>query len=555
MHSNIIRNSLMILAILIFISCGKRTLSDGYLKIGKSEIYKIDYFESLYIESSKEILLSFNEKFSFFDPYKITSPLENFLTKSIYSSLFYINTETELPEKNLVEDYVISSNGLKYNFILKKDIQLSNGTILDVDDILASFDLLKTYFSDYSIYNSFFIFNQKLQFEKISQNEFSIEIDKPNGNLLFALCNYPILPEETIKNIQTIQLENNQRILSFEKNDFIGSGPYIIESINDKEIILIKNTSYFKTDPNNITLPYSERIILKLYSGHNKEILDFIESKLDILSIEERDFQDLYSDKAKFWDSRFIDTGFVQEKALIVYNCYNKNSKSYIKDIKIRKMLSDILANSLNLNNKKNNLFISDHQKAISDMSMDSYFKDINKDNINEFKDGNTIFLRLIAPQEHQDLIDLLKSNLRGINKLNFDTYFETLPHHSFIERIFDYKEYDIAIFYYLFEPGIMSYYRLLNKEKYSFFPYTENEEISKKIENQVKNCINAIWPEDQKIEIKYLESILKENCQFYPIFYKKKYYLINKNILNFKINSSVQDSFDLGTIEKMIKI
>ena len=55
--------------------------------------------------------------------------------------------------------------------------------------------------------------------------------------------------------------------------------------------------------------------------------------------------------------------------------------------------------------------------------------------------------------------------------------------------------------------------------------------------------------------QISKLDTLLKKNYQLYPIMLQKNYYLIKQNIYNFKINSSIKESFNLKTIETIVKI
>ena len=546
-YSKILLNIFIsIIVIIINSGCGNKNKNNGYKKIKGKDFVKIDYSKYVEKPSNSEINIAFTEFPHTLNPYRAGIKSEFFLKKALFSSLFYLDPETGLPEKNLIERFNISNNGLEYYFTLRDNIKFNNGINLNTEDVIYSLELLKTVLKDSDFYKDFFILNQELIIEFISYNKFKISLDVPNGNLLYALSNFPIIPKGAAEIISDdIETFINYWEIKSDMN-IIGSGPYIVDEITDEKITLTYNKYYFKKDKKENDLPYTKTINIKFYNNKNNEILGFLNNDTDIVSINLDDYNMLnkYFKKNNILKIRFIDTGFSKNRVLVAYNCFRENSKSYLKNNEFRKYLSFFIKKAL------------DNKEAdLGNYSVDKdFFKDSNHDGILEYKDGNTIFIRILAMEEEKEIINIVKKIKDVFEKLNFEVYLEIVPLHLFLEKMFINFDYDIGIFYYNFDPGIISYYQLLDKDVLSFYPYVYDNNISsERIIKKMKDCIYTFSNKNQIEEIKKLQNILSEINQLFPIYIQNKYYLSKSTIYNLKINSSFEEGYNLRTIETLV--
>ncbi len=548
-QDNFIRFKLSILILILFIinlNCRNRINNNGYQKIKNKDLVKIDYLKYIERPSDNEINLSFSEFPQTFNPYRATAPSELFFKRSLYSSIFYLDPKTGLPEKNLINKVTISSDGLDNYFTLKDNIKFNNGVKLDSEDVVASLKLLNTVLKDTEIYKSFFLLNKELNFEVISSKEFIISSDIPNGNLFYALSDFPIIPKDIANEIyENIESFINYWELKVE-NNLIGSGPYKLEKTNEDNIVLINNQYYFKKDKKNIQLPYTKKINIKFYNDKKNEILGFINNDIDVIAINQDDYNVLSEHYKKNNNEkiRFIETNLSKNKVLTAYNCFKEDSKSYLKDNEFRKYLSFLIKKAVK---DENNDFKFDNKDL---------FKDVNHDGILEYKDGETIFLNIIAVEGEKEIIRIAEKVKEILEDLKFDVYLEIVPLYLFLEKMFIKFEYDISFFYYSFDPGIFSYYQLLNKEELSFYPYVyDNNVSSDKIMQKLEDCIYNVSNKSQIDEIKKLKNILVEINQLFPVYNQNEYYFTKPNIYNIKINSSIEDNYNLKTIETLINL
>jgi ABC-type transport system substrate-binding protein len=540
--------NIFVLFFLFFINsnCGNKIRNNGYKKVKGNNYVKIDYTKYIEKHSENEINLSFTDFPHTLNPYRAAIESEFFFNKALFSSLFYFDLKTGLPEKNLVDKINIINNGLEYYFTLKHDIKFNDGSILSSEDVVSSLNLLNTVLKDTEIYKKFFLLNNELVIESVSYDKFKISLDVPNGNLLYALANFPIIPKE----IAEIISENIETFINYweiKKNiNLIGSGPFKVDEIGEDSIILSRNKYYFKKDQNGNNLPYTKKINVRFFNNKNNEILGFINNDTDIISITEDDYNILneYFMQNKISKIRFVNTGFSKNRVVVAYNCFKENSKSYLKDNNFREYLSYFIKSAVN----------GDNENLKKYSVNKDFFKDLNHDSILEYKDGNTIYIRIIANEEEKKIVDLVKGIKTIFEDLNFEVYLEIVPLHVFLEKMFIDFDYDLGIFYYNFDPGIISYYQLLNKDGLSFYPFVNSNLSSGKIIQKLEDCINTVSNKTQVEKIKELKDLLEDMNQLFTIYSQDEFYLARSNMYNFKINSSLEEGYNLQTIETIIK-
>ncbi len=541
------RPLLILIMLYLSFSCGYKPKS--YFKTKHNKIYEINYSSTIKHLSNENIIISFPEKPKTFNPYYANTSCEFFFQKALFSCLFQINPKTGIIDNNLISEYFISQDALIYIFTLKDNIFFSNGKKLTSDDVAASLSLLQTVLKGTDIYKSFFINNEYLICKKINSLKFSIETDKPNINILYALTSFSIIPKE-FTDIITDTPDYFISDWTFENwKKVTGSGPYIINSTAEDKMILSGNNYYFKKDDKNNRLPYSEKLEIKFYKDKKKQILRFTNGESDIMQIDHDDFFNLYNFFTVGNDNiLFIDTNFSSRKFLMLFNCFNENSKSILKDSNMRKFISNIIFKNLTKKNKTSLLL------KTTDDNSNKFDHDKNYLKKSNFYESN-IIIRIVMPSGDDILTKLIKSIAEDLKKMKFNIKLEFVPYHIYLEKVFYSKEYDLTFFYYNFYQGIAPYCSILKKGDLNIYPYIIDEKnTSKIIEHQLEECINSKTISSQAENINILNNFFIDNYQFFPILYEKKYYLIKSNIYNFKLNSKYDDYFNLETIETIIK-
>ncbi|MBR5597392.1 MAG: ABC transporter substrate-binding protein [Lachnospiraceae bacterium] len=169
----------------------------------------------------------------------------------VFQGLLIANENINNVEKDLCEEYTISSDGKTYVFILKDDVLWHDGERLTVDDVVFSIETcLKAQEVNGYIKKGMQGIVGADTFESgtttsisgitINENSITIKVKKQDNSFLGTLAQLPILPKHCLKDIPVEELSGSD----FWKLP-IGSGPYEVVSNNDnKEAVLVLNEDY-----------------------------------------------------------------------------------------------------------------------------------------------------------------------------------------------------------------------------------------------------------------------------------------------------------------------
>ena len=145
----------------------------------------------------------------------------------VYEGLFKAESTLEaIPV--LAESYSVSTANKIYTVKLKPDIVFHDGSTMDADDVIATFNYIKMYDTPYSV-----LFKNVLSYKKLDSHTVAIELISPQANFVTNL-DFPILPSGLAK--QSFKEENPSFVP-------IGTGRFMYDSM-----VRNKNMSYKKFD-------------------------------------------------------------------------------------------------------------------------------------------------------------------------------------------------------------------------------------------------------------------------------------------------------------------
>ncbi|MBN2544470.1 MAG: hypothetical protein JXB50_01655 [Spirochaetes bacterium] len=539
---------IFLIYLLLIFSCIINNNDEELLKSDLKKVYKINYkkYNIPDKDTEKSVAIAFSENIDKFNPYLPVNDTEKFIVNAVFSSLFYFDPENELPEKNLIEYYYSSSDKLTYFFKLKKNIKFSDNSILNAYDVEASLSFLYDILKNSKIYNEFFILNKSLMIEVLSDIEFMIKTDVPNSNLIYALCDYPIIKKSQVKSI-TENYKSQKGNLNFIKIDEImGSGPYYLKKIETDRLILEKNEHYFKKDSLGNHIPYTEKIIINLFNGNDYNFNYLNKNKIDIIRLNKKKFNEIYNqEKGELLKKyKIINTNSSQNLIYLAFNMNNDNKYSYMNKLILRKFIYENLL--LQIKGKNNKKLI---KKIIRNNN------EFNKTFKNNLIDENRITLKILIIKEEQKLSEIaeLIKNIFNENH-EFEIIINKVSYVNYIENLLNKNDFDITLFYYNTKPGTISYYNLL-KNNFSLINLDDaNNNFSNNINSLLTKLYNETKPEKQKENINDLKEAFNNNYQYINIYSENVFYIINSKIKNFKVNSKIEDSINLKTIEMIYK-
>mgnify|MGYP001045477939 CR=1 FL=1 len=212
-------------------------------------------------------------------------------TSQMYNGLFELSDEL-YPVKSMVESWDISQNGTRYVFKLIPGIQFHDSEIFEggkgrevtAQDFVYSF---KRILDPKTASTGVWIFSDKAKKDEngeiaedwvkaIDDYTLQIDLEKPFGAFLEVLT-MPyayVVPQEAIE-----KYGKDFRVHP------VGTGPFVFKSWDEgNNLVLLKNTNYWKSDEAGKKLPYIDAIQVSFISDKTQELLTFQQKKLDFIS-------------------------------------------------------------------------------------------------------------------------------------------------------------------------------------------------------------------------------------------------------------------------------
>lgn len=246
-----------------------------------------------------------------FDPTSNSAAaIDEIVYGNIFEGLFQI-TENGGVKKLLVKDYKVSKNLKKYTFYIKDNVYFHNGDKLSADDIV--FSISRIYDKD-SINPRKSLFNNVNSVFKTDNNTVVISLKSPSNSLIYNLAR----PEAVIFNHRSYK--NN-------KNNPIGTGPFVFDSMKKGYFVKINRFSKYHFDP------------AKLKSVKFRFISDALSASSAILSGEIDGFpvyQDVMTLPAFKKDRFNILFGSTEGEVLLALN----NKHKFLSNRQVRRALN-----------------------------------------------------------------------------------------------------------------------------------------------------------------------------------------------------------------------
>ncbi|OGI68010.1 hypothetical protein A2738_00345 [Candidatus Nomurabacteria bacterium RIFCSPHIGHO2_01_FULL_42_15] len=192
------------------------------------------------------------------------------LVSLVYSGLMRKSAEGNLIP-DLAKEYRASEDGLTYTFTLKDDIYFHDGKPVTVEDILFTIDSVK---------NSIIESPHKVHWNGVSVSKID---DK---TIEFTLRQaYALFLENTTIGIMPAHLwEGSPLELNLSNTSPVGSGPYMISSINKKSSGIIDNYKLVAFEKFALGEPYIKNMDLHFYQNEEDLVKALTDKKVDEVS-------------------------------------------------------------------------------------------------------------------------------------------------------------------------------------------------------------------------------------------------------------------------------
>ncbi|HZK34344.1 MAG TPA: ABC transporter substrate-binding protein, partial [Bacillota bacterium] len=190
-----------------------------------------------------------------------TSDAVNFLGLIYEGVVGYDKDLSKIPV--LASDWNVSDDGRLWTFNIRKDAVWHNGEELTAEDVIFTFNILKSGILD-SFYEHNIYENDNILEIGLKSNDkysFFIRLAEPSSKLL-DLMTFPVLSKEYFETAENML--NNQYDLTSTP---IGTGPYKAQDdflIDEKVVRLVRNEVWWGVDP------YIDKIEGKIYSNRKE---------------------------------------------------------------------------------------------------------------------------------------------------------------------------------------------------------------------------------------------------------------------------------------------
>jgi peptide/nickel transport system substrate-binding protein len=220
------------------------------------------------------------------DPHWTTQTVAGIHGMIVYDTLFGVD-DNGVPHPQMVGDYSVSDDGLKYSFTLRDGLKWHDGSAVTTADVIAS---LKRWGAKDQAALAMFVHLDKM--EAVNAKTFTMAFKAPYGLVLETLGKtgtmVPIIMRE-----QDAKLKSNEQV-----TEAIGSGPFMMkkdEWVPGSRTVYVKNPNYVPREdkPSGFSgakIPKVDRIELVWIDDTQTRMQALIAGEIDLLEYPSADF-------------------------------------------------------------------------------------------------------------------------------------------------------------------------------------------------------------------------------------------------------------------------
>jgi peptide/nickel transport system substrate-binding protein len=209
----------------------------------------------------------------FVNPLLDISDTDRSLSQLIYSGLMRATPEGKIIP-DLAESYTVSSDGLSYTFIIKKDAKWSDGEPITTNDI--EFTILKA--QDSSLKSPRRVAWEGISIEKKSEQEIVFTLRQPYY-LFLENTTLGILPKHIWKSIEVDEFPFSQ--FNIEP---VGSGPYVVTAVNKNSNGIPSSYELKSNRDYSLGEPFIKNININFYQNEKSAIEAYENGDVENLS-------------------------------------------------------------------------------------------------------------------------------------------------------------------------------------------------------------------------------------------------------------------------------
>ena len=203
-----------------------------------------------------------------FDPAQTQNNMELWVEMEVFSRLVRVNNVGTDIEGDLAESWDVSDDGSVYTFHLRPDAKFSDGSPVTADDVV--FSVNRAAAEDSLV---FWTFEAMKDIEAVDPQTVKITLNGPAA---------PFANDIALWGASIVKKDSAEAGTADGGLSLIGSGPFILDSWQKGEqIVLKKNPYYWEKDSAGNQLPYLDQVNLILLTDDNTRMLKLQAGEID----------------------------------------------------------------------------------------------------------------------------------------------------------------------------------------------------------------------------------------------------------------------------------
>ncbi|WP_295816050.1 ABC transporter substrate-binding protein [uncultured Deinococcus sp.] len=215
---------------------------------------------------------------------------------NVLESLVEYNLATYKLEPGLAESWTTSKDGKVWTFKLRQGVKWHDGQSFDADDVVFTYNdiILNPGVRANQIPNLTFG-GRPVKVEKVDQYTVRMTLNQAAGAFTQPLRTF-ILPQHVFAKLDPVK--NPEKFMQAWGTDqatsVIGTGPFKFAGYAaGQKVTLVKNPTYWKTDPKGTKLPYLDRLEYLIIRDPQAQVAQFLAGNVDAVNITGAQFPEL----------------------------------------------------------------------------------------------------------------------------------------------------------------------------------------------------------------------------------------------------------------------
>lgn len=185
----------------------------------------------------------------------------------------------------LAESWTTAQDGRTVDIKLREGLKFSDGDPLTTDDVAFTLAAIYDERSNSPAYrDSLMIDHKPIEVRTLGPLAMQLVFPAQVASVETYLTNFAVLPSHILKTeLETGKLAEAWKI-DVEPKSVVTSGPFIVESADPgASVTLARNPNYWKKDEAGSSLPYLDRLVLKVVEDPNAALASLLQAELDIV--------------------------------------------------------------------------------------------------------------------------------------------------------------------------------------------------------------------------------------------------------------------------------